>query len=154
MKKFFYSLLIITVLSFIFIPTAQATITYNRTAGPYVLYNGDTLKTSTTLTYPSMFIISGFQYCHLWVYTANAADSVSYRVWYRFALSPTDTFCALNDTSGTALSTTIMRVSDRGWHYIAFDLPDAIPPYMQFLVTSGAGNGTRTKIYIKTYFSP
>jgi hypothetical protein len=149
MKKLFLVALILTIV----LPLSA--VTYLKTTGPTTLWSGDTLKGNTTLTASPIFVVSPFAYLHAWVYTANAADSVSYRLWYRFALSPSDTFCVPNDTLGDGVSSTIIRIDDRSWHYIAIDLPDTKPPYMQILATSHAtAHGNRARIWIKVYFSP
>jgi len=148
MKKLLITLLILSFTIPLF------AVTYLKTSGPTTLWSGDTLKQNTTLTASPIFVVSTFSYLHAWVYTANVADSTSYRLWYRFALSPSDTFCVPNDTLGAGVSSTIIRIVDQSWHYIAIDLPDTKPPYMQILATSHAtAHGKRNRIWVKIFFS-
>jgi hypothetical protein len=147
MKKIFISLFLIA------ITTVCFGMTYLRTAGPHTLYAGDTLKKSTTLTYSSVFIPSNFQYVHVYLRTTNPADSVSYQVYYRVALSPSDSFVVPGDSVGNEISSTIITVTDTLRHYYVMKLPDANLSYLQILTASDAGQGNRARIWLKLYFS-
>ena len=147
MKKIFITLFILAITTMCFGTT------YLRTAGPHTLYAGDTLKKSTTLTYSTVFLPANFQYLHVYLRTTNPVDSVSYRVFYRFALSPSDSFVVPGDSIGSNISSTIITVTDTLRHYYLLMLPDAMPPYMQILTASDTLNGNRARIWIKLYFS-
>jgi len=148
MKKIFISLLLITITTMCF-----GTI-YLRTAGPHTLYAGDTLKKSTTLTSSAVFIPSCFNYLHVYLRTTNpAADSVSYQMYYRLALSPSDSFVVPGDSVGTDISSTIITITDTLRHYYVMKLPDAMPPNMQILFASDSNQGNRTRIWTKIFFS-
>jgi len=132
--------------------------TLTENAGPHTLWSGDTLSTSVTKTATPVFQTADYTYLHLWVKTTNPADSTKYRVYYKNALSPTDVFVFANDSTGTALSTTIIWIADTLWHYRAITLPTAKAPYMTIYATAGTGtggdgHGTRARIWTKVYFS-
>ena len=147
MKRFIISLFLFAIVSLSFGTT------YLRTAGPHTLYAGDTLKKLTTLTYSTVFIPANFQYVHVYLRTTNPADSVAYVIFYRVALSPSDSFVIPGDSIGTDLSSTIITVTDTLRHYYVMKLPDAMPSYMQVLTASDGGQGNRARIWLKLYFS-
>lgn len=150
MKKILITLFI---LSGLIIPQLYSQ-SYLKSAGPYILFAGDTLATGKTLTYANTFIIPSFQYLHAWIKSTNPAESTKYRIFYKFALSPTDAFSVPNDTNGAEISSTIMNIGDTLHHYIGMELPDAIPPYMKVYVTSdGSDHGNRCRVWLKLYFT-
>lgn len=124
-------------------------------SGSYDLWSGDTLRGDSTKIADQTLLVSNFNYLHLWAKTTNPADSTNYRIYTKFALSPSDTFCVINDTTGTAVSTTILQLSDTLWHYRVIPLNDATGrgPYMKVFMSALTDHGNRACVWAKIFLS-